>query len=193
MPQALIQLDDLGALPKLGVKGYGAEEWLGKQGIVPPADILGAARFDAKGWIARLGAAEFFLESGGRNEAWVELEARLTPHPPNVYCIPRSEVTLVLAGADSRLVLAQTCGIDFRKPVLYRIVYSRIAGVGCGILPESTEDLRFRIWVDYTYYPYLWETLTEIVTELGGARPVQIECEAQVVSTKGQNARFEPA
>lgn len=168
MPESSIQLQDIGASRKLGLKGSGAEPCLREQGIVPPSEILGAAQFSNGGWIVRLGAAEFFLERGDFGHAWDRLESKLSSHPPGVYRIPRSEATLLLTGADSKLLLAQTCGIDFRKAELHKVVYSRVAGVSCGILPECADELRFRVWVDYTYFPYLWETLAEITSELGG-------------------------
>ena len=55
----------------------------------------------------------------------------------------------------------------FAKQPAGRIVFTRIAGVSCGILVLGEGADRFyRLWVDYTLAPYLWETLVEIVREM---------------------------
>ena len=48
-------------------------------------------------------------------------------------------------------------------------VYTRIAGGNGGVLPQSQgEATYYALWLDPSYAVYLWETLLEIVTELGG-------------------------
>jgi hypothetical protein len=49
-------------------------------------------------------------------------------------------------------------------------IYTRIAGVSCGIIPfEESGQRLYRIWVDYTLAAYLWETLAEIAVETRNA------------------------
>ena len=44
-----------------------------------------------------------------------------------------------------------------------------MVGVGVTIINTSLDEQpRYRIWCDGTYGAYLWDTLLEIATELGG-------------------------
>jgi sarcosine oxidase subunit gamma len=168
MSVATIQLQDFGALPKLGLKGPAAASWLRQQGVDLPAEVLAVGERTDGGWIARLGITEFLLEQGGDGDFITQLERCLHSLPSGVYRVPRCDVTMLLSGSEVQSVFAQTCGIDFRRTAPHRIVYTRVAGVSCCIFPESSVDARFRLWVDYTFAQYLWDALAGIVSELGG-------------------------
>jgi sarcosine oxidase gamma subunit len=169
MSNVSIQLDHLGVLPRLGLKGPEVARWLRDQSINVPADIYSTASIAGDAWIARLGTAEFLVEGDTDSDFIARLEPNLSPLPKGVFPVPRSDVTFVLSGPDARSVLAQTCGIDFRAAAPHRVIFSRVAGVSCGILPQpSGSATRYRLWLDPSYAPYLWETLAGIVTELGG-------------------------
>jgi sarcosine oxidase, subunit gamma len=169
MSDTAIELSDISGLKKLGLKGPGVAAWLASHGIDLPADIFGATRTSDGGWTVRLGTAEFMLEGGTNSDQIPHLEATLESLPPGVYRVPHEEATFQLAGSGAGLVFAQTCGIDFRKAVPGLVIYSRVAGVSCGILPTADEHgLSYRIWLDPSYADYLWETLAGIVRELGG-------------------------
>jgi hypothetical protein len=44
------------------------------------------------------------------------------------------------------------------------ILYTRVAGISCGVIPEAIHETRaYRIWVDYSYGLELWKTMSEIV------------------------------
>ncbi|HQU43399.1 MAG TPA: hypothetical protein PK867_11350, partial [Pirellulales bacterium] len=46
---------------------------------------------------------------------------------------------------------------------------TQLAGVSCSVLARQRQGLpTWQFWADGTYGPYLWETLTAIVRELGG-------------------------
>src|SRR4051812_43864541 len=62
-----LALCDLSALPKLGLKGSGAEGWLRQQQVEVPAATYDTARLSDGGLIARLGGADFLLEGGPSN------------------------------------------------------------------------------------------------------------------------------
>lgn len=164
-----LELDDLGAGAKLGLKGPGAGDWLAARQLAVPPDVYEATPLAVGGWLVKIGGAEFFAapDDATAIDDWLSQG----PLPSGVYRAPREEVTMLLKG-DRPAVLAafaQTCAIEVAKAPLNRIFYSRVAGVSCGILPESTEQISaFRLWLDPTYRAYLWETLATIVTELGG-------------------------
>ncbi len=66
-----------------------------------------------------------------------------------------------------REVLAQTCAINFAAAPAGQLIYTRVAGVSCAILPAlDGNPLSYRIWVDPSYAGYLAETLANIATEL---------------------------
>jgi sarcosine oxidase subunit gamma len=66
-------------------------------------------------------------------------------------------------------VMAQTCGVEFVGASGGKLVYSRVAGVSCSILPRTFGNINgLQLWLDGTYGVYLWETLLGIAMELGG-------------------------
>lgn len=168
MHTSSIQLENLGVLPRIGFKGPGAAAWLQDQSLPIPADIFDAIGQDDGSLIVRLGNSEFMIESSSRSDLVARLDAQQALLLAGVYSIPHSEVTLELSGSDADLVFAQTCGIDFSKAAIDRVVYTRVAGVSCGILKRFAAEPRYRIWVDFGFAPYLWETLAAISSELGG-------------------------
>jgi len=169
MSRTTIQINHFGVLPRLGLKGPGVARWLGVQSITTPSDILSAVPIAGDAWIARLAAVEYLIEGNTDSDLVSDLRGRLSPLPSGILLIPRCDVTFLLAGSNARSVFAQTCGIDFRLAQPQRLVFSRVAGVSCGILPEVTNGLiNYRMWVELSYAAYLWETLAGIVTELGG-------------------------
>jgi sarcosine oxidase, subunit gamma len=164
-----LALCDLSALPKLGVKGPGAEAWLrGREIDLPPATYDTRTLADG-GLMVRLGPGEFLLEAGAAGELLAHLAAGLAEAPGGVFCVERQDATFLLSGARAVEVLAQLCSIDFRSAPPRRLILTRAGGVNCGVLPDAAAEVPvFRIWVDPTYAVALWEVLAEIGEELGG-------------------------
>lgn len=162
-------LRDLSTLPKLGVKGPGAESWLRDQGIeVPPATYDTRGLADG-GLIVRLGSADFFLEGCTSDGVLSRLSAELDRFPPQVYRVQRQDATILLAGVRAPEVLAQLCSIDFRSAPVGRVCLTRVGGVNCAVLPQASEEApHFRLWIDYTYAVSFWEILAEISGEFSG-------------------------
>jgi sarcosine oxidase subunit gamma len=160
-----LALCDLSALPKLGLKGAGAEGWLrGHQIEVPPA-TYDVARLPDGGLIARLGGADFFLEAGPSDEVL----PRLGTLPADVYRVERQDATFLLSGARALRVLARLSSIDFATAPPRRLILTRAGGVTCAALPDRDGDVPvYRLWVDFTYAASFWESVVEIVEELGG-------------------------
>jgi hypothetical protein len=169
MSNVAIQLDYLGVLPRIVLKGPEVARWFRDQSIALPVDTFSVVSIADDSWIARLGAAEFLVEGGAESDLVSRLETKLSPLPAGVFLVPRSDVTFVLAGPEARSVFLQTCAINFRLASPQRVVFSRVAGVSCGILPQVSGDgIKYRLWVEFSYAAYLWETLVGIVSELGG-------------------------
>ena len=159
-----LALCDVSAFPRVTIKGSGAEPWLREQGLSVPAtvyDVLHAG----DGLIVRTGNAEFFIEGGVSGRIVLGL-AKVGN--PEVVRVLRQDAAVVLAGARANEVMLETCGVDF-APHEHRMVYSRVAGVSCAILPDEISGIRvFRLWCDGSYGMYFWETMLEIVTDKGG-------------------------
>ena len=75
---------------------------------------------------------------------------------------PDEGARLRLSGARADSVWRQTCGVDVAAAPTDSLIYTRVAGVSCAILPEERSVGRsYQIWVDYSLAPDLWESLAE--------------------------------
>jgi len=166
-----IALSYSAALVKRGAKGPVLLEWAERNRIVVPGALYETLPVGKDGVMARVGADELIIECEARDPLLPHFDAALETATTGVYRIEQQSVTLVLSGDTALGVLAQTCGVDFAVEPAERMVYTRVAGVSCGILPSVREGQRvFRLWVDYSLAPYMWETLAQIVSELISAK-----------------------
>lgn len=163
-----LALCDLSLLPKWGVKGRGAAACLTASGINVPAENYQTGSLADGGLIVRLPGEEFLLEGGLQNEILPSVAKQATA-TDDVFSIERQDATILLLGERSQEVLAQTCGLNPEELVQGQAVMTRVAGVSCTLLPQQLDGtLAYRMWVDYSYAAYLWDTLIEICGELGG-------------------------
>lgn len=159
---------DVSSLPKLGVKGRGAAAWLSGEGIPIPNGIYEWLPFDQGAMIIRLAPDEFFLEDTMEGEWVANLSGRLGRGFDGVYRVERQDTGLLISGKRSHEVLAQTCSYPFDDSE-EKVVMTRVALVSCSILPLLLKEVQtFRLWFSSTYGIYLWQSLTEIVEDLGG-------------------------
>jgi len=164
-----LALCDLSGLPKLGLKGPQAAGWLKEQQIEAPPDLYDTRRLADGGLIAKIAGDEFLLEGGVSGDSPGPLAERLKDDTAGVSRIERQEATFLLVGSRAREVLAQTCGINFRETPIERVIYTRVAGVSCGIIPQELANVpAYRLWIDYSFAPFLWETLVDICESLEG-------------------------
>jgi len=165
-----LALSDASCLPRMGVKGPQAEQWLRSQGVEIPLGVNAWTRGNDGMLIARLARSEFFLEDRMGGTSVERLSATLRP-APGVYPVTRQDAALVLTGALVNELLVQTCNVDFQHWRLEQptVVMTSMVGVSVLILwhPLKAQPC-YRIWCDGTFGPYLWETLLEIARELGG-------------------------
>jgi sarcosine oxidase subunit gamma len=167
---------------RLGLKGPRAAEWLAAHGIVLPmtpntwTQSQGTSAADAL-LVARLGAAEFFLEDGRSGTALERISSALDEHPSGVYPVLREDWTLHLAGERVHEVLAQVCNVNFAALSLDSnpLIMTLMIGVAVLVVPQSTAGgqsgaagRQYRIWCDPTFGPYLSESLGAVVIECGG-------------------------
>jgi sarcosine oxidase gamma subunit len=152
---------------KLGVKGRELVEWVARHDIALPAQMYDTLPVGEAGVLARVGAGELILECAADDPLLARFNAGLETAGEDAYRVEQQSVTLVLRGNAALGVLAQTCGVDFAGEPVGRMVYTRVAGASCGVLPLDEDGQRvYRLWIDYSLAPYMWETLAEIAAEL---------------------------
>ena len=158
-----VDLQDLYEYHKVGIKGPGACEWLQGQGVACPNDTYHVVRTAEGSIIARVGSDEVIIESPPDDELAARIDAALAIRAPGVYRVEQQSSTLRLGGAAAPDVWRQTCGVDVTAEPIDRLLYTRVAGVACGVMPEEIDGQRaYRLWVDYSYAPALLQSLIEI-------------------------------
>ncbi|MEO2049879.1 MAG: hypothetical protein ABGX16_25245 [Pirellulales bacterium] len=164
-----LALCDVSALPKLGIKGPAAANWLQSQGVTLPEGIYRTRKQSDGSLVVRLSDNEFLLQEGFVSQTIQTLSELLGWGQEGIARVERQEASFLLAGSRALNVLAQTCAIDFRQAPHDRMVMTRIAGISCRVLPTETESkARYQIGVDATYAVSLWESLMTICQELEG-------------------------
>jgi sarcosine oxidase subunit gamma len=164
-----VAICDVSALAKVGVKGEGAGAWLKAQSIDVPDTLFDVRALDDEGTVIKVAGDEWFLESGINGETVARIERAFADAPSNAMRIERSGATFILSGRRVHDALLQTCGVNLAEEPVGRVLYSRIAGVTCGIYPQVLAGRKvFRLWLDSSYADYLWEQFEQIITELGG-------------------------
>jgi sarcosine oxidase subunit gamma len=169
VPARALALTDASCLPRLGVKGPHAEEWLRSQGLDVPG-VNAWLQTSAGAFLARLARSEFFLEDRVGGPTVARLRDALCPSP-GVYPVIRQDAALLLQGERVNDLLVQTCNVDFQAwpPDQQSVVMTSMVGVSVLVAWQRQDGLpRYRIWCDGTFGAYLWETLLDIAVELGG-------------------------
>lgn len=164
---AILGLADLSHQTRAGAKGRGTAEWLSGLGVTMPSRPNSWSSLPSGGLVARLGNTEFLVEG----DAPLIDKIMQAQRAPGVYPVLRQDAAFALCGARVNELFLQTCNVDFRtldaEPG--KVVLTSMAGVGVTILSKKSGTYPdYRIWCDGTYGIYLWETLAEIATELGG-------------------------
>lgn len=165
---------DLSCLWRFGIKGPKAAETLTAKGITLPSQ--------SNHWVThgetlvmRLGNSEYLLEDAIGAQQCQQLKADL--HSGNgTHLVLRNDASFILSGRRLDELLSQVCAIDLSGPKLddNQLVMTSMAGVSVTVLRlESAGQTFLRLWCDGTFGVYLWETLLNIIEELGGG-PVGI-------------------
>jgi sarcosine oxidase subunit gamma len=174
MSRGALWLDPSAAGRRFGVKGPRAAEWLRQLGMAVPdtantwAPLTSQVHADPSAVIARLGAAEFFIEEPGEAPSIRALENALPAGSGGVWPVLREDAAFVLGGTHATGALAEVCNVNFAaldarsRPV----VMTLMAGVSVLVLPQNVAGTAgaatiYRIWCDPSLGPYLWETLAE--------------------------------
>ncbi|HEY5929632.1 MAG TPA: hypothetical protein VIU02_04910, partial [Burkholderiales bacterium] len=162
---------DLSCLPKTGLKGPLAAQWLATQGVPVPPEANTWTALPGDGVIARLGRSEFFLEDGASGETVAQARTALGTGADGVYPVIRQDCGIVLSGQRANELLVQTCNVNFAEVDAAKdsAVMTQMIGVGVLVIRTALRQTPcYRIWCDPTFAQYFWETLSEITVELGG-------------------------
>ena len=166
-----VALADVSHLPKCGLKGPDAMQWLRDHGIEPPAESNRWLPLPSGGVIARLGRSEFFIEDGAGGSVVSNMRTALGNDVSGVYPVIRQDAGIALTGSRVNELLLQTCNVNFaaletgaRNAVMTQMIGVSVLAIRVADEPHP----RYRIWCDPTFAPYFWETLAEIAVELGG-------------------------
>ena len=171
-------LCDLSALPRSGVKGWRALDWLHEQGIaIGEVENLAYPQADGA-LVARLAASEALvlgtLEGGG---PFAALEAAFTMDSAvGAYPVPRAGANawFLVTGGQAPALFAKLCGVDLRpaKFANHAVAQSSIARLnGIVIRDDLGATLAYHLLADSASASYLWAVLVDAMAEFEG-RPV---------------------
>jgi sarcosine oxidase, subunit gamma len=161
---------------RMGLKGPRAAEWLAARGFVLPTlpntwTHSQGAHAAARLLVTRLGSTEFFIEDAAAGTTLKRMAAAGDELPPGVYPVLREDWALDLCGSGVHDVLAQVCNVNFAALILdsHPVIMTLMIGVAVLVVADGgTGELRYRIWCDPTFGPYLSESLGAVVGECGG-------------------------
>ena len=165
---SVLALCDVSAIPKWGLAGPGATDWLRAKGIAVPEGIYQwRHRKEDAGRIVRLPHDEFFIEDSPGGGHVAALRAAYTDNAPGCHAVERQDYALLVCGDLVAELMAQSCGVDFSKPHEVAVM-TRVAGVNVLAL-QTRETQALRLWCARSAAVYLWDALAEIVHDLSGA------------------------
>jgi sarcosine oxidase subunit gamma len=169
---AALQLADLSALRRTGLKGSAAVSWLQSRNVPVPSHANTWTSLNGGGLVARLGRSEFLLEDGPKGAVVSGVVADLATPASDVYPVLRQDAALIIRGEAVHELLAQTCSIDVAAVPAHAhvVTLTMLAGIAVTLIDDSDAHPLpcYRLWCDGTYGIYLWDTLLEIAVELGG-------------------------
>lgn len=171
---AKLSICDVSCLSRFAIKGLAAADSLKAKGIELPGAANSWSRHDET-LVMRLGNSEFLLEDPIGVQQCKGLTEQLQSGD-GVHVVLRNDASFILSGELLDELLAQVCAIDLCGPTLAdnRLAMTSIAGVSVIVLrQEVAGQTLMRLWCDGTFGVYLWETLLNIIKELGGG-PVGI-------------------
>lgn len=153
-------------LVKIGAKGPSLAPWAEACGLDLPPTLYGTSPLGQDGVLARVGSDEIILEATPEDPWRQRMATGLEQTHTGVYRIEQQSLTIELATDQANGILAQTCGVDFADQPLDTLVYTRVAGASCAVLPRSGQGRpEYRLWIDFSLAVYLWETLAEIALD----------------------------
>lgn len=166
---AVTGLEDLSAdMRALRVQGTNAIAWLEQNGVTCPDLFFALYQRGSKNdsiLVARVGNADVIVQGGAASKTLDALSHALR-ESTDVFQVPEEAATFRLSGPGAEDLWRQTCAIPLANEPVDKIIYTRVAGVSCAVIPEDATGRRsYRIWVDYSYAKALWQSLADILAD----------------------------
>jgi sarcosine oxidase, subunit gamma len=163
-----LNIVDVSALERYGVKGPQAEKWLVNHDISVPKQANSWVLIGEKTLVMRLGASEFLIEDQFGGQTCKKLAAD-SKRAAGIYKVPRLDAAWILACRDAPNLLSEICALDLRESALPEnaLVMTQVAGISATVLRQSVNnETTYRLWCDGTYGAYMQHVLSEISGEL---------------------------
>lgn len=167
----ILGLCDVSCLPRFGAKGINVAQWLDAQQVSLPQQANSFVAMNGTSLVLRLGYNEYLIEDLPGGSICSQLRQAGQSREYGVYTVPRNDAAFILSGNRVQALFSEVCAIDLRDSALPEgaVVMTQIAGISATLLKTAVNGKPvYRLWCDGTYGPYLWETLLEIIEELGG-------------------------
>lgn len=163
---------------RFGFKGAGAPAWCESQGLPLPAMPNTAVELDdGAGLLGRLAFTEFYVEhSDAARIAALRntLGSGARSSGGSVYPVHRRDACMVLGGPAATEVFLQTCNLNVAALDLSvsPLIMTLVVGVAVLVFPRlEYSQLVYQLLCDPTFAPCLWNTLRDVVIDLGGDAP----------------------
>jgi sarcosine oxidase subunit gamma len=164
-----VDVTDLSALVRFGVKGPNAKKWLNDQGIETPEIANAWLKTGLGVLVLRLGASEFLLEDSVNGTHCAAVYRNASEGVEGVYPVARFDASFALSGSASLDLLSEICSLDLRPSVLPNdaVLMTQVAGISATILLQTFDAKPvYRIWCDGTYGEFMSDVLQEIASEV---------------------------
>jgi sarcosine oxidase subunit gamma len=173
---ARLKLIDLSPVPRWGLKGRGIAAWLARHGVAMPGSD-NRAELQADGSVlARLSPAEVLILAPLRAEARLaDAIARMPPEGEDAcYPVSRrdSHCCFVVASEDAAKMFAKLCAIDLAPDRFPQgqVAQTSVARLSAILIRNDINDaLAFYLLAESASAEYLWDCLTDAMTEFSGA------------------------
>lgn len=150
-------------LPRFGLKGRAAADWLTSQDVSLPSQANTWLSLSDQGRVLRLGRGEYLVEGPSA----LRLQTAWQPGQADVYRVPRYDAAFVLSGDAVPAVLQEICALDTRPQAMNDCVLMTLAaGISVTLICEAAGPSPvYRLWCDATYGDYMTHTLQEILAQ----------------------------
>lgn len=166
-------LFDFSLMPRVGVRGAAAGEYLAQRGMALP-DSVNRAVCGAPGrWVARVGKSEFWVLGVSREAAFPADMSGLDLPRPGCYPVPCEEgrAWFLLRHPQRARVMAKLCGVDLREDAFPSgsIAQTSVARVNAVVIHhEVFGQASFSILSDNASAEYLWDAFCDALREFDG-------------------------
>jgi sarcosine oxidase, subunit gamma len=167
-----ISITDVSTLPKFGVKGRQASDWLQKQGIDAPTSPNHWLSTKNGCLVMRLGSSEFFVEDSFDGKFVSTLYQAIKTQSENVYFVPHADASFMLSGEGALSLLTQVCMLHISHELQEnQLAITQVAGISAVLLKQSINGFNvYRLWCDGSYQRYMFDTLTSIANTMGSTK-----------------------